>query len=135
LYQNLINNLTDRVSVLTATLDAERRYADAANAKRLVLAAAWEVELARADRAEAELIAFKSVTHASVAFEGRVLAEWLNAIRLEIETRGMNANMETCLHYAQEALSGREPHWLTSEYLNKTRDPRAHYQERFRNAD
>jgi hypothetical protein len=97
--QNLINDLSDRVSALTATLNAERRYADAE------------------------------------ARKGRVMAEWLNAIRLEIEARGSSANIETCLHSAQEALSGREPHWLTSEYLNKTRDPRAHYQERFRNAD
>jgi hypothetical protein len=37
-----------------------------------------------------------------LAREGRREAEWLNAIRLEIEARGTNANMETVLHYAQE---------------------------------
>jgi hypothetical protein len=63
------------------------------------------------------------------------MAEWLGAIKNHIAARGACADVETVLHYAQEALSGNEPHWLTPEYLNKARDPRAYYQERFRNAD
>jgi hypothetical protein len=57
------------------------------------------------------------------------MAEWLNAIRLEVEARGTNANMETVLHYAQEALSGHDPHWMTDEYINRARDPRLNRSE------
>jgi hypothetical protein len=111
--QNLINDLSDRVSALAA--DHDRAMALVHENSQATSRA--EAKLREANR------------------EGRVMAEWLNAIRLEIEARGTNAHPETILHYAQEALSGREPHWLTPEYLNNARDPRAYYQERFRNAD
>lgn len=114
--QNLINDLTDRVSALTARLDAT-----------LVRNKALESVAREAQYVLAERDTFEH--------EARVMAEWLGAIKNHIAARGACADVETVLHYAQEALSGNEPHWLTPEYLNKARDPRAYYQERFRNAD
>lgn len=111
--QNLINDLTDRVSALRADVERLREAAR-------VEATSGQIHFEARQRLERE---------------GRVMAEWLGAIKNHIAARGACADVETVLHYAQEALSGNEPHWLTPEYLNKARDPRAYYQERFRNAD
>jgi uncharacterized coiled-coil DUF342 family protein len=144
--QNLINDLTDRVSSLQARLNAVEAEA------RTILRTA-EGEMARANRAEAEAnalaerlshtlwthddsmgdaeikreieeIRIEARNQVSPLSEERRLAEWLAAIRTELTARGREADRLTVLSYAESALDGDVPHWLTPEYITKVSDPR-----------
>lgn len=146
--QDLINDLTDTVSALRARLSSVE-----AESRNILRTAQGEMDRARRAEAERDALAERLQhmiwTHDDSAgaeeaqrevqeimiearndlpepfsFEERRMAEWLNAIRLEIEARGTHAKIETVLHYAQEALSGKTPHWMTNDYLTRARDPR-----------
>jgi uncharacterized protein YmfQ (DUF2313 family) len=74
--QNLINDLTDRVSALTARLDAT-----------LVHNEALESVAREAQYVLAERDTFQQ--------EGRVMAEWLNGLRLRREARTLTSRQSS----------------------------------------